>query len=265
MNSINIFNRQLRIAGWLLWRDLIELKDNIKMTFIDGILWPLKSIILFGYIMPGLGLPGNYGGVILVGTIVTVSFFRIFDGVNKILQDSEIYGLFDYQLTLPVSSIYIFSRFILIFALRAMFLGLIVYVAGSVLLVEQFNFIPNSLVKTILLFFLLNFVFASATLLVAGSIKGENIYHSFFAPLLFSAWDFGCYLYSWEILYQTIPLLALLVLFNPITYAMEGFRNAVLGPDTYINFWICAFILIVACTIFSFYGIKKLKKKFDSL
>lgn len=259
------FKRQIYILISLLKRDLIEFKNDIKNNLFDAILWPIKSIILYSYFLPAFGLSGRFGEFIVVGTVIIISFLNIFDFVNRFLRDINEVGYIDYELTLPISSFLIFFKRIILFTLRALVISFTVYTIGVILLKGQFSGVPFSLYKSFIMLLIINLVFGALALLITSITRSKNIFHSFFSTLLFSGSDFGCYAYAWKTLYFKAPLFAYFILINPLTYGMEGMRSAVLGPQNYLNYWICIMLLILAFSTFFTLAIKKLKYKLDCI
>lgn len=257
-------NKQFKIFFWLLYRDLLELKKNIAHNLFDGILWPLKIIILYGYFLPGLGLSNDYGGLILAVTIITVSFAGVFDSTNDILIESQEQSKLSYELTLPINSGFIYIKKILIFALKTLIIGLFIYPIGMLFLGDLFDFSNASFLKITIIVLLVNLMFASFSLLLASVIKQKNIYLSNFGWFLWLCMDLGCTNYTWQVLKSTIPFLSFIALLNPITYASEASRVAVFGQQNYINFWVSIFIILIVIIVFSVYAIKFMKKKLDS-
>lgn len=260
--QVNIFD-ELKIFKWLFLRDIKVLYLELKSELPDIILWSFKILILFGYFMPTLGLPKDYGAFILFGTLVTVIFFRVFDVVNKIIQDIHYVGIIEYQLILPISSFFIFLKNVFIFVIRSFIISICVYFTGCILLVQNIYDTPSSMVKAFIIILLTSFMFAGLTFLIVSLTKVKNLYFSYFSTILFTLWDFGCYLYSWKVLYLKIPILSYLMLLNPITYAMEGIRAAILSDSIYMNFWLCLIILIFSFVLFSILGFKFFKRRLD--
>ena len=63
------FYDTIRIFGWLLWRNLIILRQNLFDKLIDAFVWSTNYILINTYIMPYFGLSLEYGSFIWVGTM----------------------------------------------------------------------------------------------------------------------------------------------------------------------------------------------------
>ena len=60
-----------------------------------------------------------------------------------------------------------------------------------------------------------------------------------------------------------VPNLSYVCLLNPVMYAMEGIRSAVLGSEGYLPFWICFFVMLIGGPILGGIGIWSLKRQLD--
>ncbi len=258
----NIF-AQLRILKWVFFRDMIETGHVFRRELFDALFWPIKFIILFSYLLPGLGRDTKFGPFILVGAVVTTSIFAIFRQANTVLEDIQYSGVIYYQVNLSVSSLLLFLEKILVFLIRAFTINILVYIVGTALIISEFKGIPISIFKALFILFAINFICGSVSLMASSLKNVRNVYHTNFSPALFTLWDFGCYIYSWETVLGTVPILAYMMVFNPIVYMMEGFRAAVLGQAGFINYWICLLLLLGCGFLIMYIATKKMRARLD--
>ena len=86
-----------------------------------------------------------------------------------------------------------------------------------------------------------------------------NVWMRFIFPL----YVFGGFQFTWYTLYNFSPRFAVLNLFNPMLYGIEGMRGAILGQQGYLPFWYCAGALVVLTALFFVVGYRRLKKQLD--
>ena len=103
-------------------------------------------------------------------------------------------------------------------------------------------------------------VLASAIGLTLGCSVGQQhiglMFSLVFAPMIF----FGCTYYPWQAL-QKFPLLRRAVLVNPVVYASEGFRSALVPRFPHLpKEWIFA-ALVVVDVVFVSFGLRQFRRK----
>ncbi len=76
-------------------------------------------------------------------------------------------------------------------------------------------------------------------------------------------WTFGCYQYSWFILNKVYPFWSYVSLLNPMIYAFEASRVAVLGQQGLLPFWFCIIMLWLFIGIFYSHALRKFKSRLD--
>jgi ABC-2 type transport system permease protein len=76
------------------------------------------------------------------------------------------------------------------------------------------------------------------------------------APMIF----FGCTYYPWSAL-ASFPVLSRVVLANPVVYASEGFRSALVPQFPHLPVWGIFLGLLVAVTFFFLLGLRQFRRK----
>jgi ABC-type multidrug transport system permease subunit len=74
---------------------------------------------------------------------------------------------------------------------------------------------------------------------------------------------FGGVWFSWFEAYKVFPVLGYMMLFNPVTYAMDGLKTAVFGQGNYLNFWLCVVVLSLFIVLFCMWNFYLLKRRLD--
>jgi ABC-type polysaccharide/polyol phosphate export permease len=142
-------------------------------------------------------------------------------------------------------------------------LGLCVLPAGKLILGDMFALSQVNIVKFLLIVLILSLFYGALATFVATRIYNMSKIGNVWQRFVFPMWFLGCYQFSWQSLYQAFAPLAYLNFLNPLTYAMEGTRAAVLGQNGFLNYWLCLGMLIFFWLLFVRLGIAALKKRLD--
>ncbi|MCK4517647.1 ABC transporter permease [Candidatus Babeliales bacterium] len=253
----------LRIFWQLLKTDLQIFKQASIDETINSIITAVCTVVVFSYVFSHLGMDEHFGVFIAVGVIVSAIFWSSWTTSTVFIADLEGNRTITYFLTLPVPNYLILIKQIVSYAIKSALTGATILPVIKLLLWNQLSFANFSLIKFVLVFALTSLFIGSLSLLITSFIKSVENLSNVSMRFLFPMWFFGGANYSWEILYKISPKLAIITLINPLLYAMEGMRVAVLGQQGYINFWICLPSLIGFTFLFGWWGIARLKKRLD--
>ena len=259
------FCANLRVLKQLLLRDVKVFKPNYKDRVINGIIWSSITAITYSYILPVLGVKADYGAFVLVANAATWGLFDIMTNVANLISDIEGEKSISYYLTLPIPQSWIFLKIAIANAYQAIVISIILLPLGKLILWNSFSLANFSILKFLIIFPLLHIFYGLFSLWVASRLKNLQKLHNVWLRIIFPLWFLGGYQFSWANLNQISPIFAKFALLNPITYIMEGIRNAVMGPDDYLNFGLCVLALIIFSSIMARVGIKSLMKRLDCL
>lgn len=249
----------------LLRRDFLILSQEFWTKIINYSCWLGPNIVIFNYILPGLGIERGYGVFILVGGIATVGLFTAVSSIPELLNDIEDNHSIYYYLSLPAYQWLVFVRYAICFAMSAFMVSFALLPICKLLLWNLIDLTNFSLFKYLLIFPVLQIFFGFFALLVTAYTDSIVQYEKAWVRIVFPMWFFGGYQFPWIVMYERLPYLAYVNLLNPITYCLEGFRGAVLGQAGYINFWVCLGMLILLTGICAFWGVTKLQRRLDCL
>jgi ABC-type multidrug transport system permease subunit len=101
------------------------------------------------------------------------------------------------------------------------------------------------------------------TFILLGFVKKPERVQSMFTRIMFPLWFFGGFQFSWKVLYNLNPWLSYVNLLNPYIYSTEAARVSLLGPDGFLPFFLCIFVLLFAGALGGAYGYKRTKKYLD--
>lgn len=254
---------QLRILGWLVWRDILLIRRSFFSKSIDGVIWAFNGILISSYVLPLLGMPSTYGSFIWVGTIVTLSFFESFASADLMVRDIEDNKQIEYLLTIPLPAPLVLANYVIYFALDGLVLSALLLPIGKLVLMDRLDLSNLVIGKFLLVWLLSNVFFGVFSLWIVSwaptSMRIQSLRRRLQNPL----WNFGGAQFPWLILYKALPPIAYLTLINPVTYSFEGMRSAILGQSGFINFWVCAGALGIFIVIFSCWALYLMKKRLD--
>lgn len=247
--------------------DLIIFKQQLFTKVIDSFIYVTANILVMGYILPAFGLTSQFGFFLLASLLPTSGLFQAYPLVANLV--SDIFGprKISYDLLLPMPSWLVFARIMISASIENSIMSLCIFPFGIILLYPQINALHLNIASFIGMI-IMNSVFASSlALLTTSMISGMHKLSSVWTRFLFPLWFFGGFQFSWKAVNTVFPKLSYLFLCNPIVFATEGTRDALLGATgpqgPYISAWICIPILIVSTLVFSFIAIKRLQKRLD--
>jgi len=248
---------------YLLETDFKIFKRTITDKFIDLFIWILTMIWVTAYLLTAFGLDPAYSSFRIASLAASAGLFEVFPSASNMVADFEGDNITSYYLTLPVPSWLIFLRTIIFYSLNTMALGLFVVPISKLALWYRFDLSHFSLGKYALIFVLTNIFYAAFTLWIASRVMSMEKIGSVWMRFVYPIWFLGGFDYSLNVLREFSPALAHLSYINPMIYVMEGTRNAILGSQGSLNFWLCVMMITLFTVVFSWHGIARLKRRLD--
>jgi len=250
------FLQRVQILSVMLRRDFAVMGTSVRSSLIDCTIQALVMVFLQGYLFPYMGMPPIYIGALCIGSVV---LFLLMQNSNMSfrMQSDILYGGFTrYQLTLPLPKNWFLARYVIRFAVQSSCISLPTLVLSFIIL---HNRIPNLAVRPILfLFMYLLVLIAVASFLIALGLWHDfawlraNVWRRRLDPLLMLS-TFTC---SWQAVYAFSPKIALLLLCNPLTHAVESLRSSLLYFEKAPSLWLSAAVLVVTIGL-NCYGMKR--------
>lgn len=243
MNQFGIFTA-------LLQRDLKVFSTTVKDMLINGSFFVTFQITTLCYLLPAMGAPQErilptFLGVILI-LLTSITFQRSF----RLMLDLHKNKFIDYQITLPLSKPWFIAEFIVMSFVEYFIQLVIPYTLCSILLVRHL-FIAAPIWWPALVGIMLAtlFYFSTLSLAVCFGLNftwfSDNIWPRLLTPLLFLAPTYK----PLGQIYEANHLIGTLLLCNPMTYAIEGFRIAVLAQPSIVTFAQCISALFILSTL----------------
>lgn len=259
MNTFG-FSHNARVMMMLVYRDIIMIKQRLRGSLIDSSIQLIVNVVVFGGMMPMLGLPVEYVGPLYIGAMTAQMFYFGTDFGYTTIYDIRYTRFIDYRLTLPLSKRWLFASYIINFMMETFIITAPMLFFGIFLLGSKFTVIHAS----IPLFFL---VYSMALCLFGLMFLGCSLYYEYdwFMQNLWPRRLTFLFLFSpifllWHRVYDFSPVFARLMLLSPLTYTTEGLRATLIGGDLFIPVPVCltgTAIFIFLSIIFVACGVKK--------
>jgi len=245
----------------LLGRDAHVARRNILPVLVMNLIQPMMFVFVFGRIMTGSGLlPQAYKNMLLPGIMAITMVISGAQGVAMpLIAEFQFTKEIEDRLLSPIHIAWIAVEKIVAGMLQALTAGLVVIPAGWLLLGSGLDLSgtqPLVLVAILLLVALM----ASASGLVLGCLIGQTQDGMMFTLVLGPMIFFGCAYYPWSKL-ASFPMLQKAVLVNPLVYASEGFRAAMVPGIPHIGLPAVLAALIAFDVVLLWLGIRSFDRK----
>jgi ABC-2 type transport system permease protein len=248
MSAIAVPHSERSAFFAVLRRDVFVTWSELPVFFAQVILQPFFMLFVFGKVLGSLGytssgyadllFPGLLALTAVITSMQTLAFPLVIEfGWTKEIED---------RLLAPMSTGLVAMEKILFASLRALLASAIMIPIGVLVLGSipwRWEALP--LFVTMLVFASL---LGAGLGLVLGTLVTPTrisvVFSLVFTPLLFT----GCSQYPWPSLDQ-LPWFQVITAFNPMTYASEGLRAALVPSVPHIATWICLLVLPAAILV----------------
>ncbi len=231
--AVRPHNRFLVVATafWhTLRRDIMITARGFVPFVMQVLIFPFSLLFVFGRILPSTGVTQQlYPALFFPGVVAMTIFMASLQGISlSLMLDLDGNHEIDDRLLAPLPVSLVAVEKIVFSAIRSL------VAAGLTFIVAYFVLGNGYLVRSdylgLLICVMTLYALSSAALgLVIGSaLSADKIYLLF--TLIFSATLYtGCIYYTWSSI-SSIKALQIITLFNPLTYAAEGLRFAMVPP-----------------------------------
>lgn len=242
---------------------MVIYKDVIVSRLIDIIIWTTTLILVTSYVLPQLGLTPTYGAFFASGLIFSAGYWHIWSIASNFVADINGPKTINHNLTLPVPNSLVLIKQIISSAIQSGLPTLIILPIGKLLLLKRFPLTNFSFFKFSIIFILSNLFVGAFSMFIVSVVKDMNHIGKIGVRFMFPLWFLGGSQFSWLTLHTFAPKFSYATLANPLIYALEGSRTAILGQKGYIPFWTCIGMLFLFSILFGWLGIIKMKKRLD--
>lgn len=225
----------------ILRRDLVVTGRDFIPFLLQTLLQPLFFLFIFGKVLPNIGAPGvssgNGGGVVsnsfalllLPGIVGLTIMLAALQGVTlPLVLDLGFAREIDDRLLAPLPVSLVALEKIIFAAFRGLVAGVVIFPLAAWILGSGYSVRSDRIPELVAIMVLTAFAGACLGLFIGTSIQPEQIglmFSLIFTPLIF----LGCTYYPWSGL-ASIKWFQIVTLFNPLTYASEGLRHAMVPP-----------------------------------
>lgn len=245
----------LAALGAIVSRDLLVMRREAITFLLQTLMQPLFFLFVFGKILPSIGAANaGFSPLFLPGVVALTVFVTALQGpAIDLARDLAVTREIEDRLLAPLPILLVAVEKIMLAALRALIGGALVFPLAFWILGSGYQVRADLIGVLIGLMILVALVGAALGMLLAAITPIQVlpvIFALVFTPLIFT----GCTFYPWAAL-DTIKWFQIITLFNPLTYAAEGMRYAMLplahgqAPQTLAIGWIvlalCA--VLIAC------------------
>jgi ABC-2 type transport system permease protein len=211
-------------------RDLLVMRREVIVLLIQTLMQPLFMLFVIGKVFSTIGASSSGFSTLLVPGIValTVLVTALQGPSVDLARDLSFTREIDDRLLAPLPTLLVAVEKLGLATVRALISGALVFPLAALVLGSAFAVRTDRLGLAIALILLVALVGASLGLLLAVVAPIQLlpvIFALVFTPLIFT----GCTLYSWAAL-SSIRWFQIVTLFNPLTYAAEGLRYALIPP-----------------------------------
>ncbi len=216
--------------GATLRRDLAVTRRELPQFLVQSLIQPMFFLLIFCKILPGIGLTaGNFAALLLPGIVGLTELMAAIQGITLPLALDLGYAReIDDRLLAPMPIWLVAAEKMLFASLRSMVAGSVIFPAAWWVLGSRYAVRGDRAGILIGMIVLAAFAGSGIGLVIGTVVKPEQISLMFsiiLTPLLFT----GCTYYPWSAL-GNIRWFQVITLFNPLTYAAEGLRYAMVPP-----------------------------------
>jgi ABC-2 type transport system permease protein len=244
----------------MLARDAHVARRNLLQLSLQTLLQPMMFVFTFGRVMTASGLmSGEYKALLLPGIIaLSMIMCGTWAVAMPLLSEFQFTKEIEDRLLAPMDMEWLAIQKVVSGMIQTLVAGLVVIplawlIMGGVSL-------SGSHIALFLVIALLVAGLSSTLGLVLGCSVGQQqvglMFSLVMAPMIF----FGCTYYPWSALAK-FPILKWVVLINPLVYASEGFRSALVPDRQHMPTWAILAALLAFNTLLLVLGLRLFKSK----
>ncbi len=234
----------------MLRRDIRVARRELPFFLVRTAMQPLLLMIVFGYLMPKLGvmqkgytatlLPGVLALSLALSSVQSVALPMVAQfGFSKEIED---------RLLAPIPNHLVALELIVAGTIQGMIAGIFVLPAGRLIMGAIPGLALSNLPHLLGITILGAVTFSALGLVMGCAIQPQQIglmFSSIISPMIF----FGCTYYPWTAL-DKVPVMKYLVLVNPLVYVAEGMRGAITPDVPHMDPLVVALVLVGLLLLF---------------
>ena len=245
----------------MLSRDAHVARRNFIPLILQTLLQPMMFVFIFGRVMTTSGfLPAQYKSLLLPGIIaISMVISGAWAVAMPLIAEFQFTKEIEDRLLAPMEMEWLAVEKVVAGMIQALVAGLIVIPTAWLVMGTGLALSGDHIALFIALALLVSLL-ASAIGLALGCSVGQQqiglMFSLVLAPMIF----FGCTYYPWQAL-QKFPVLKRMVLINPLVYASEGFRSALVPQFPHLPAdWLLTG-LVLFNVVFLWFGMRQFRRK----
>jgi ABC-2 type transport system permease protein len=247
--------------GAMLARDAHVARRNAVQLLFQTFLQPLLFVFIFGRVMVGSGyMPATYKSLLLPGIIaISMVFTGIWAVAMPLIAEFQWTREIEDRLLAPIDISWIAIEKVIAGMLQALVAGLVVLPLAWLVLRPGVDISIHAPLKFVLMIMLVALFAAGGGLALGCSMNQQHIglmFSMVITPMIF----FGCTYYPWSAL-KTFPILQKAVLVNPLVYASEGLRAALVPQFPHLSTLAILIALLFFDVLLLAFGLRTFEKK----
>jgi ABC-2 type transport system permease protein len=244
----------------MLARDAHVARRNFLTILIQTLLQPMFFVFIFGRVMTTSGLMSEQYKVLLLPGIIAISMFMsgIMAVAMPLVSEFQFSREIEDRLLAPMEIEWLAVEKVLAGMIQALIAGLVV-LPTAWLVMGGVALSTNHLLFFGIIALLVSGLAAAIGLTLGcsvGQIQIGLMFSMVLAPMIF----FGCTYYPWRTL-DAFPVLQWAVLINPVVYASEGLRGALVPQFPHLSGYLVLIALALFDAAFLFLGLRQFRRK----
>jgi ABC-2 type transport system permease protein len=247
--------------GAMLARDAHVARRNLVQIMFQTFLQPLLFVFIFGRVMVGSGyMPQAYKSLLLPGIIaISMVFTGIWAVCMPLIAEFQWTREIEDRLLAPIDISWIAIEKVIAGMIQALLAGMVVLPLAWLVLGSGVDIGIHAPLEFVAMMLLVSLFSACGGLALGCSMNQQHIglmFSMILTPMIF----FGCTYYPWSAL-STFHILKWAVLVNPLVYASEGLRAALVPQSSHLP---TTAILIALCffdVLLLLLGLRQFEKK----
>ena len=251
----------VRIFGALLLRDITVARRELVYFLVRTTLQPLMFVIIFGFLMPRMGIIGrSYTATMLPGVLALSLTLSAIQSVSlPMVQEFGWTKEIEDRLLAPVPIQWVAIEKIVAGMLQGIVASLFVLPIARIIMGPIPGLSFRHLGLLLLMTLLGGLAFSAIGLFLGTAIAPQQIGLMFsvvLAPMIM----FGCTYYPWRGL-DAVPAMKYALLVNPLVYVSEGLRASLTPSMPHMNEIGIIAALLFVIALFTFLGLRAFEKR----
>ena len=247
--------------GAMLARDAHVARRNVVQIMFQTFLQPLLFVFIFGRVMVGSGyMRPEYKSLLLPGIIaISMVFTGVWTVAMPLIAEFQWTREIEDRLLAPIDISWIAIEKVIAGMIQAVIAGLVVLPLAWIVLRPGVDIRIQAPFEFVAMVLLVALFSACGGLALGCSMNQQHIglmFSMILTPMVF----FGCTYYPWSAL-SAFPVLQKIVLVNPLVYASEGLRAALVPQFSHLS---TVAVLVALCffdLLLLLVGLRQFEKK----